>query len=171
MHAKRSTGFTLIEMLVAISISAILLAIAVPSFSSANLSSRLRASSTDLMASASLARAEAVKRNGIVNLCPSADGVSCSAGGWEQGWIVIAPAKGVLAEKVVYRHDPLPSGYRMTTNGGISLVRFQPTGVGATAATFTICRATPSVGTQERVVSIDAAGRATSRKTTTSHCS
>lgn len=171
MQPKRTVGFTLVEMLVAISVCAILLAMAVPSFSAANLSSRLRANSTDLMASASLARAEAVKRNGIVNLCPSTDGTSCSAGGWERGWIVIATAKGALAEKVVYRHDALPPGYRMSTTGGISLVSFQPTGVGATAATFTICRETPSVGNQERVVSIDATGRATSRKTMTGQCS
>ena len=166
---QRTAGFTLIEMIVAISIAAILMAIAVPSFSSANLSSRLRATSTDLIASAALARAEAVKRNGVVDLCPSSDGESCS-GGWQQGWIVIAPATGALPEKIVQRHDALPSGYRMTTSGGIASVRFQPTGIGATATTFTICRATPSAGEQERVVTIDATGKAASRKTTTRHC-
>lgn len=170
MHRKPTDGFTLIEMLVAIAIAAILLAVAVPSFSAANLSSRLRASSTDLIASAQLARAEAIKRNGIVNLCPSADGTSCSPGGWEQGWIVVAPAKGTLAAKVVQRRDALPAGYKLTASHGTTLVSFQPTGVGATAVTFTLCREAP-VGNQERVVTIDATGRAASRRTTTGHCS
>jgi type IV fimbrial biogenesis protein FimT len=171
MHRQRTAGFTLIEMLVAIAIAAILLAVAVPSFSAANLSSRLRATSTDLIASASLARAEAIKRNGIVHLCPSADGTSCTSGGWEQGWIVIAPAKGTLAEKIVRRSDALPAGFKVTSSGGVAIVSFQPTGVGATAVTFTICRATPSVGNQERVVTIDATGRTASRKTATGICS
>ena len=37
-----------------------------------------------------LARSEAIKRNGVVSLCPSLDGASCAAGGtaWHRGWIV-----------------------------------------------------------------------------------
>ena len=170
MDRVRTNGFTLIEVLVAIAIAAILLAVAVPSFSAANLNSRLRASSTELIASANLARAEAIKRNGVVNLCPSADGTSCSAGGWEQGWIVIAPAKGALEAKIMKRRDALPEGYKVTASGGIALVSFRPTGVGATAVTFTICRSAPSIGDQERVVTIDATGRTTSRRTTTGLC-
>ena len=37
-----------------------------------------------------LARSEAIKRNGVVSLCPSTDGETVRAGGhpWRRGWIV-----------------------------------------------------------------------------------
>jgi type IV fimbrial biogenesis protein FimT len=162
MKRAVSAGVTLIEMMVAISILAILLAIAVPSFSESRLSSQLRSSSTELIASANLAKSEAIKRNAPANLCVSTDGLTCGAGGWEQGWIVIAGGSVIRVQSAA------PNGFRIS--GAAATVTFQPTGVGATPATLTICRATPSAGSQERVVTIDAAGRVTSRRTTVGTC-
>lgn len=81
-------GFTLIELMVAVAMLAILLAIAVPSFRSALAGNRLTASTNDLISAIAAARSEAIRRGGRITLCKSADGVSCTvAGGWEQGWI------------------------------------------------------------------------------------
>jgi type IV fimbrial biogenesis protein FimT len=164
-------GFTLIEALVAIAIMAILLAVAVPSFSSSGLNSELRSAAGGLLASANLARAEAIKRNAVVNLCVSSNGTTCGTGGWEQGWIVVAPASGALGETILQRHEARPAGFKISASAAIATVSFQPTGVGATPVAFTICRATPSPGQQERIVTIDAAGRVTSRRTSTGSCS
>ena len=170
-HAAR--GVTLIEMMVAIAVMALLLGLAVPSFREASLSSQLRASSTELLASANLARSESVKRRALVTLCPSSesDGDECGAGAWHEGWIVIAPGTEPGTTLVIQRVDPAPSGFRISEANDSTTVTFQPTGVGATAARFTICRATPTPGAQERVVTIDAAGRSTARRTTTGSCS
>ena len=159
-HPRHSLGgFTLIEALMAIAVMAILLAIAVPSFKEASLSSQVRAASNDLAASAYLARSEALKRNAVVTLCMSSDGASCAAtGGWEQGWIV-------LSGTTLKSQTAAPRGLRITA-GGITSLSFQPTAAGATAATFTVCRATPTVGREERVVTIDATGRPWIRRTT-----
>jgi len=157
-------GFTLLEAMMAITVMAILMAIAVPSFQDASLSSQLRASAGDLATSAYLARGEALKRNAVVTLCMSSDGETCAdSGGWEQGWIV-------LSGTPVKVQGPAPRGISITA-GGVTSLSFQPTAAGATAAAFTVCRKTPTVGNEERVVTIDATGRPWVKRTTTAVCS
>jgi type IV fimbrial biogenesis protein FimT len=165
MQRGAGAGFTLIEMMVAIAILAVLMSLAVPSFRDMGFGEQLRSASTELIAAANLARSEAIKRNAPVNLCVSSDGESCGVGGWEQGWIVTAGGPDPIRVK-----PAAPSGFRISATGAATAIVFQPTGVGATPASFTICRATPSPGRQERIVTIDAAGRATARRTTTGVC-
>ncbi|SFP76733.1 GspH/FimT family pseudopilin [Pseudomonas borbori] len=166
-------GFTLVELLITLAVFAALLAIMVPSYSDMTLGSKLRSQANDLVAGAVLARSEAIKRNQAVRMCVSADGASCITGGWEQGWVVFHDADddGTLdaGETVLLRHQAAASGFKIT--GTVDSVRFQGTGVGATQATLTACRATPSVGTQERVVTITATGRASVARTNTGTCS
>lgn len=162
---QTASGFTLIEAMVAIAVMAVLLTIAVPSFKNATLGSQLRAAANDLAAAAFMARSEAIKRNAVVTLCMSADGETCSAsGGWEQGWAIL------LAGTPLQRHTAAPAGLKITA-GAVTSVSFQPTGAGATAAVFKVCRATPSVGREERVVTIDATGRPWIKRTTSAVCS
>lgn len=164
LRAQIQRGFTLVELMVTITVLGILLAIAVPSFTDAVLGSKLSSYANNLLASTYLARGEAIKRNSVVNLCASSNGTSCT-GNWEQGWIILA------GSTVIHRQQALSSGLKMTASGGASSIDFQPTGVGVTQTTLTVCRATPSVGSQERVISISATGRASVAKTTTGSCS
>jgi type IV fimbrial biogenesis protein FimT len=163
LRAPIQQGFSLIELMIAIALLGVVLAIAVPSFTDAVLGSKLRSYANNFLASTYLARGEAIKRNSVVNLCASSNGTSCT-GSWEQGWIVLA------GTTVIQRQSALPSGLKMTESGGISSIGFQPTGVGGAPATLTVCRATPSVGSQERVISVSATGRASVTKTTTGSC-
>lgn len=155
-------GFTLIELMITLAIFAVLLAVLVPSYSDMTLGSKLRSLANDLVAGAMLARSEAIKRNSVVRMCVSADGESCIAGGWEQGWVVFHDANddGALdeGEAVLLQHQAAAFGFKIT--GTVASVRFQPTGLGATQASLTVCRAAPTVGGQERVVSISLTGRA-----------
>jgi type IV fimbrial biogenesis protein FimT len=158
-------GITLIEMMVVISILAILAAIALPSFNDATLSSKLRSYANNFVASAHLARSEAIKQNAVVTLCVSADGASCATGGWQQGWIVLS------GTTVIYRQSATAAGYRITESAGLSSLTFQPTGIGATQATLTVCRATPYAGSQERVIALSVTGKPSVTKTATGSCS
>jgi len=162
---SRQAGFTLIETMISIAIMSILLAIAVPSFAESRLASQLRSSSSSLLASANLARSEAIKRNKPVQLCVSADGKECGGGGWEQGWIVT-----LGKERVLQTQAAASNGFRIVEAAGVTAITFDPTGIGATPASLKICRSTPNPGVQERVVTIDAAGRASTRRTTTGTC-
>jgi type IV fimbrial biogenesis protein FimT len=159
-------GFTLIELMVTISIMAILLMIAVPSFQNATLGSKLSSFANSLVSSAHLARSEAIKRNATVALCASSDGASCAtSGGWEQGWIVRA-----VDGTVIQRQQALPVGFNVTATGGAFSVNFQPSGVNSDSVSYTVCRSSPE-GSQERVVAISTTGRPTVTKTTTGSCS
>jgi type IV fimbrial biogenesis protein FimT len=158
-------GFTLVELMVTIAVMVVLAMIAVPSFENVRLSNRLGAYATDLVAASQLARSEAIKRNAQVTLCASSNGSSCASNGqWEAGWIVLS------AGQVVQKQGTAASGYRIRDGAGQSALRFEGTGVGATAATLTICRATPA-GSQERMVKISATGRSAIARTNAGSCS
>ena len=162
-------GFTLIELMVVIVIAAILLGIAVPSFQDATLSGKLRSYSNSLVASARQARSEALKRNATVTMCVSSDGASCAgAGGWELGWIIYyTDADG--DDVVLKVQEAATTGFKV--NGTVTSINFQPGGLASTSAKFTVCRKTPSVGSQEREVTLSATGRASTKKTEAGACS
>ena len=164
-RTPRHRGFTLIEMMVTLTVLVILSMIAVPSFRDASLSSQLRSSANNFIATANFARSEAIKRGTAVTMCVSTDGATCAAGGWEQGWIVLS------GTTVLQHKSAAPSGFKVSAVGSVASLSFQPIGVGATPATLTVCRATPTVGSQERVVTLDATGRAWLRVTTNGACS
>src|SRR3546814_19233482 len=77
-------GFTLIELMVTISVLAILMMLAVPSFTSIINSNRLTAQSNEVVAALQLARMEAIKQNRRAIVCRSATGTTCAnaPGAW-----------------------------------------------------------------------------------------
>ena len=87
---REATGVTLIELLVTISIMAILLAIATPSYNSTINGTRMSGEINDLLNSLNFARSEAVKRGLRVDVCPQ-NGAVCGSGvtDWSSGWYVL----------------------------------------------------------------------------------
>jgi type IV fimbrial biogenesis protein FimT len=74
-------GFTLIELMVVISIAAVMMGLALPSFTSFVAGQRVKTATSDFSLAAVFARSEAIKRNAEV-------GMVAAAGGWKDGWSV-----------------------------------------------------------------------------------
>jgi type IV fimbrial biogenesis protein FimT len=88
-------GFTLIELVITLTVAGILMALAAPSMFSFLASNRLTAQTNDLIADLSFARSEAIKRNGTVVICkstnPTAATPTCdvtTSDPWETGRII-----------------------------------------------------------------------------------
>ena len=64
--ARQQRAFTLVELMVAITVLALLLVLAAPSFTNASLPSKLRSVANSLVGAAQLARSEAIKRDAVV---------------------------------------------------------------------------------------------------------
>lgn len=161
---NRNGGFTLVSSLITVAILGIILAIGIPHFQSSVLRSTLGAYTNYLTASAKLARSEAMKRRTNIAICPSSDGSSCAAGNWNQGWIVYVQGTA----EVIQRQQQLNSSYIIDST--LDDIVFQPDGTGVSQANITICRAQPSAGDFENLLTISATGRAMLNKTTTGIC-
>lgn len=87
----RHHGITAIELMVTISVLAMLALLAAPAFSQILERQRVIGATNSLLNAMHLARSEALKRNERVTLCPSADGETCREDGdWTDGWIWFA---------------------------------------------------------------------------------
>ncbi len=151
-RAASAAGFTVVELMIALAIGAVLLLMAVPSYRAWIADVEVRHHVQALVEALSLARAEAIKRNGRVNLCHSADGLQCAdAGSWETGWLVYGDANhnGELDddETVIRVEGPAKPGITVRGNRPVEdYVSY--TAVGHTRmingalqmGTFTVCR-------------------------------
>jgi type IV fimbrial biogenesis protein FimT len=80
---RREGGVTLVELVVAISVVAIIAVFAMPSLTTTLVNQRLRSAGTDLMSALLIARSEAIKRNAQVAVAPIA------GRDWTSGWRVL----------------------------------------------------------------------------------
>ena len=119
--ARHQYGFTLLELMVSLSIAGILLAIAVPSLVDFVRTTRLAGSSREIVVDLSLARNEAILRAAPVTVCTSTDLATCSNSGWGDGRLIFtdADADGAVdgGDVILSVTQPLNGALTVTTNG------------------------------------------------------
>jgi type IV fimbrial biogenesis protein FimT len=92
---SKNTGFTLIELIVTVTIVAIFASIALPSFSQLIKSNRITVATNEFVSTTMFVRSEALKRSRDVSVCTTANQTSCSGGtDFSTGWIVYADCDG-----------------------------------------------------------------------------
>lgn len=157
-------GFTMIELMLTISIASILLTVAVPSYQSLMRESRLTTQANEFMTALHYARSEAVKRGVRVTICKSTDGATCNGDNWQDGWLIFSDtgtAGSVDSGDEILRVFPGLSGSTLVdTNIGnrisyLSSGRSQKSG-GLGNGTFGLCSQDKSGG---RNIVINNSGR------------
>jgi len=148
---KASLGFTLIELVVTLTVLAILATVALPSYQNFVLTQRVRGASYDLMTSLVFARSEAIKRNASVSMTQA-------AGGWAQGWTV---SVGALT---LHTKDTYGGGVNITNSAALTTITYSKDGRLASPTTdFTVAPADSSAQVQTRCMSIRLGGMPSSK--------
>ena len=156
--AARSGGFSLLELMITVAVAAILLALAVPSFTSIINNNRLTAGSNALVTAMHHARSEAVRRNARVTVCASTDGSTCAGSGNWQSWVTIVTNGGE-----VLRTQTIKAPVQMSS--AIQQVVFRSDGLARDASgtllagDFTACIPTTHPAENQRVVAVASGSR------------
>lgn len=171
---ETQSGFTLVELMVTVALIAIVGAIAIPSFNNLIRSNRLVSAANEMVAVLQTARMGAINKRARVEVCPSANGSTCSAAIGNR-WIALMTKNGVTT---VMRDTTLHAA--VTSKASPSLASasnkfvFSPSGfstVGAaTSGTLGLCLAELS-GTNGVDVNASAGRITTVRRAASSSCS
>jgi type IV fimbrial biogenesis protein FimT len=97
MTSPRQRGFTLLELMIVLAVSAVILSIGIPNFREFRLNSRMTTIANDFLTTLVNARSEALKRQDTVSVCYSAtpgDAAAACDAVAPTGWIAFADANG-----------------------------------------------------------------------------
>lgn len=87
LSLKNQQGFTLIELMIALVVLAVLMAIAIPSFTQQIQRSQMRSTMADFITAVAYARSQAVSRSTNIHVLSRADSTD-----WGDGWCVTTDA-------------------------------------------------------------------------------
>jgi type IV fimbrial biogenesis protein FimT len=162
MSRALPAGFTLLELLVALAIAAIVFAVAVPSVGGYVAEQRVHARADALLRALERARSEAIKRATRVDVCPGSGNCLAGALPWEGGWIIVPDASRMSGE-LISQEPASPSGVTIRGNRPVAdYVSYTSAGHarrfdGALQmGTFTVC----ATGQRMRKVILASSGRA-----------
>lgn len=168
MH-RQTFGYSLYELLVTTTLIALLLAVAIPSFSSMTARQRQRVEIDALFHAIHLARKESITRRKVVSICPSRDGMSCAPGtDWSSGWLMFenrdrdSPPRIDAGEPILQKHKVSGNIIIQANRRGFTL---RATFLRATNGTFIVCDSQDRIPAKGLVISYTGRPRVALKKT------
>lgn len=158
-------GFTLLELIVVLSVATLLLAVGVPNFRTVIMNNRLVADANELVTAINVARSSAVRYQRNATVCLTSDYAAavptCDAGtDWSTGWIVWVDKdrdSTTDADEIISVHEPL-SGTATLTSGATNQFVYDARGLAVLGGDdITLCDG--RTGETGRVIKINGAGR------------
>jgi len=179
MKKRSQFAFTLMEMMVTLSIAAVVMTLAIPNIQQFIKNNRMTSAANDMLTSLTLARNESIKLQQAVAVCastnPKVTDPTCTTGSFTSGWVVYVDANNNglhdTGERVLTGHDALDPVVSAGANNSY-LVSYAGTGFAqtspggrATTTRIAMCDERHNVltlGTQSaaRAVTISPTGRA-----------
>jgi type IV fimbrial biogenesis protein FimT len=145
MKSPFALGFTLIELMVTVTVMAVVLTLGVPAFKDTIRNNVLTASINEFIATLNFARSEAVKRGVNVTVRKTS-----TSAGWEGGWQVFTDvsANGLYdsaTDQLLRVHEALKTNYTLRGNNNFTnYISYQPSGESNTIGSFGLCDASVS---------------------------
>lgn len=172
-HFQR--GFNLLELMAAVAVLGVLLAIGVPSFTEMIRNNRTIAQANDVTAALIYARSEATKRGMPVAICAADTArtgcAGATASSWANGWLIFvdngaSPGGVDVGEQILQTSPRVSTGVQLSSNN-IGFLRYGRTGTptntsGAAAGTVVLSfdvQHQSCSGTNRRVIGVLRTGR------------
>lgn len=157
-HSSREGGFTLVELMVTLAIAAIVMTMAIPSFTDMTKNNRLTTQTNQLVTALNLARSEAITRRVAIDV--TATDAADSGNEWGEGWSVAVNGGATLRV-----FESLGSNTTLDSGNDLATIQYQPSGRASATDTLTLCD--DRSGENGRQITILTTGRVT---TTTVVC-
>lgn len=160
-------GLTLIELMFAVAVLAILLGIGAPSFVDMVRANRTTTLTNDLVVAMATARSEAMKRGGPVSVCATTNGTACGGSDYGRGTMIFTDETGVAGQldstdQLIQVLEGAPADYAAA--GSTAFIRFFPNGRTEPAGDKVLdIERTGCSGNKARVLTVTAVGRVTTR--------
>jgi type IV fimbrial biogenesis protein FimT len=163
---NRQDGFTLIELMFAIGLSAMLVGMAAPAMNHLISNSRQTAAINDLVSAIHKARSAAIMTNTRITMCTSDDGDNCATSSWHEGWIVFSDRNSDQSlddDETIIASSNDTTGLSIESGQFGQFLMYRPNGrvmnssINGNLGEFTICDSRGS--SYAKVLIIDLSGR------------
>lgn len=137
---RNTLGFTIVELMITLTLVAIMAGIAVPNFTQFIRNNQLQAKAEEVRSFLLLARTEAVSNRARVKIELKVDASDCNAEGTGDCWRIIRPGKSnAVIKQLEYNKNQAALAATDTSSSTITELFYFPSGVSSAAARFTIC--------------------------------